>query len=240
MVGVFERVFEIGPVFRAEKHNTARHLNEYTSLDLEMGFIHSFEDVMSMETAVLKRMFETLKSYYQKELELLNVELPAITEIPAIRFDDAKRLAKETYGSRDYDPFDMSPEEEVLIGQYAKEKLGSEFVFVTHYPSKKRPVYAMDDPADTRYTLSFDLLFRGMEVTTGGQRIHGYNEQLEKIRSRGMDEAGFESYLLIHKHGMPPHGGLGMGLERLLKQLIGAQNIRSACLFPRDVTRLKP
>jgi nondiscriminating aspartyl-tRNA synthetase len=240
MVGVFERVFEVGPVFRAEKHNTARHLNEYTSLDFEMGFIDSFEDIMAMETAVLQHMIELLRGEYAEQIGALGVSLPDVSSIPALRFDEAKRLAAETYDLKRCDPFDMSPEEEQAIGRYAKERLGSEFIFVTHYPSKKRPVYAMDDPDDPRYTLSFDLLFRGMEVTTGGQRIHEYEKQLEKIRSRGMDEAGFQCYLLIHKHGMPPHGGLGMGLERLLKQLIETPNIRNACLFPRDTNRLAP
>ncbi|MDR2505775.1 MAG: aspartate--tRNA(Asn) ligase [Oscillospiraceae bacterium] len=240
MVGVYERVYEVGPVFRAEKHNTARHLNEYTSLDFEMGFIDSFLDVCAMETYMLKYVMELLAKEYAEELAMLGVQLPVIDEIPALRFDEAKALAAEEYGLKRSDPFDMTPEEEAAIGRYAKEKLGSEFVFVTHYPTKKRPVYAMDDPKDPRYTLSFDLLFRGMEVTTGGQRIHDYDAQLAKIRARGMDEDAFECFLLIHKHGMPPHGGLGMGLERMLKQLIGAQNIRSACLFPRDTNRLSP
>ncbi|MDR0396532.1 MAG: aspartate--tRNA(Asn) ligase [Oscillospiraceae bacterium] len=240
MVGVYERVFEVGPVFRAEKHNTARHLNEYTSLDLEMGFIKSFEDVMATETYALARMMETLRGEYAPQLDALKLVPPEISGIPAIRFDEAKARAAEAYGLPRTDPNDLTAEEEQAIGRYAAEKLGSEFVFVTHYPSRKRPVYAMDDPVEPRYTLSFDLLFRGMEVTTGGQRIHDYDSQVEKITSRGLDPAGFECYLMIHRYGMPPHGGLGMGLERLLKQLIGASNIRQACLFPRDTTRLSP
>jgi nondiscriminating aspartyl-tRNA synthetase len=240
MVGVFERVFEVGPVFRAEKHNTARHLNEYTSLDLEIGFIDSFEDVMSNETYTLKYMMNLLRSEYAPQLDSLKLTPPEIGAIPALRFDEAKARAAEAYNLPRVDPNDLTPEEEQAIGRYAAEKLGSEFVFVTHYPTKKRPVYAMDDPDDARYTLSFDLLFRGMEVTTGGQRIHDYDRQVAKIVARGLDPAGFECYLMIHKHGMPPHGGLGMGLERLLKQLIGANNIRTACLFPRDTTRLSP
>ena len=138
------------------------------------------------------------------------------------------------------DPYDLEPEEEHHIGRYAKEEWGSDLVFVTHYPSRKRPFYAMDDPADPRFTLSFDLLFRGLEVTTGGQRIHDYAQQVAKMEDRGMDPAEFESYLMIHKHGMPPHGGLGIGLERLTMQLCGLDNVRKACLFPRDRTRLEP
>lgn len=240
MVGVFERVFEVGPVFRAEKHATPRHLNEYTGLDFEMGYISSFYDVMEMETGYLRRAMELLAREYGPELELLGVELPGADQIPCLRFADAKRLAAERYGYQIRDPYDLEPEEELHIGRYAKEEFGSDFVFVTHYPSKKRPFYAMDDPEDPKYTLSFDLLFRGMEVTTGGQRIHDYARQVAKMGARGMDPAEFESYLMIHKHGMPPHGGLGIGLERLTMKLCGLDNIRCASLFPRDRSRLEP
>ncbi len=240
MVGVFERVFEVGPVFRAEKHATPRHLNEYTGLDFEMGFIDSFYDVVEMEAGYLRRAMGLLAEEYAGELELLGVELPGADKIPCLRFDDAKRLAAEKYGYKIRDPYDLEPEEEIRIGQYAKEEFGSDFVFVTHYPSKKRPFYAMDDPEDPRYTLSFDLLFRGMEVTTGGQRIHDYARQTAKMEERGMDPAEFESYLMIHKHGMPPHGGLGIGLERLTMKLCGLDNVRYASLFPRDRSRLEP
>ena len=240
MVGVFERVYEVGPVFRAEKHATQRHLNEYTSLDFEMGFISSFTDVMEMEQGFLQYLMELLGREYAAELALLKVELPDVTRIPAVRFDEIKRLAAEKYGYQIRDPYDLEPEEEHAIGRYAKEEWGSDFVFVTHYPSKKRPFYAMDDPADPKFTLSFDLLFRGLEVTTGGQRIHDYAAQVAKIEERGMDPAEFESYLMIHKYGMPPHGGLGIGLERLTMQLCGLDNIRRACLFSRDRTRLEP
>lgn len=240
MVGVFDRVFETAPVFRAEKHNTKRHLNEYTSLDFEMGYIDGFEDIMEMETGFLQYTMELLKNSYAKELELLKIKLPDVTSIPRVRFDEAKQRVAEKYNRQFRNPFDLEPEEEVLIGQYFKEEYGSDFVFVTHYPSKKRPFYAMDDPADETYTLSFDLLFRGLEITTGGQRIHDYNKLMEKIAKRGMETEGMESYLSAFKHGMPPHGGLGIGLERLTMQLIGEDNVREATLFPRDLSRLEP
>lgn len=240
MVGVFDRVFETAPVFRAEKHNTKRHLNEYTSLDFEMGYIDGFEDIMEMETGFLQYTMELLKTSYAKELELLKIKLPDVTSIPRVRFDEAKQRVAEKYNRQFRNPFDLEPEEEVLIGQYFKEEYGSDFVFVTHYPSKKRPFYAMDDPADETYTLSFDLLFRGLEITTGGQRIHDYNKLMEKIVKRGMETEGMESYLSAFKHGMPPHGGLGIGLERLTMQLIGEDNVREATLFPRDLSRLEP
>ena len=240
MVGVFERVFETGPVFRAEKHNTKRHLNEYTSLDFEMGYIDGFEDLMSMETGFLQYMLKLLKEDYQKELDLLKITLPSADKIPAVRFDKAKELVAEKYNRKIRNPFDLEPEEEALIGRYFKEEYGSDFVFVTHYPSKKRPFYAMDDPEDSRFTLSFDLLFDGLEITTGGQRIHDYQALCDKIAARGMTEEGLEQYLDTFKHGMPPHGGLGIGLERLTMKLLGEENVRETTLFPRDLSRLEP
>ena len=240
MVGVYDRVFEAAPVFRAEKHNTTRHLNEYTSLDFEMGYIDSFRDVMDMETGMLQYVMKLLEQDYKKELDMLGVTLPEVGRIPAVRFDQAKELVSRKYDRKIRNPYDLEPEEELLIGRYFQEEHGSDFVFVTHYPSKKRPFYAMDDPADPRFTLSFDLLFRGLEVTTGGQRIHDYREITAKMEKRGMDPEDIASYLMIFKYGMPPHGGLGIGLERLTMRLLDEQNVREASLFPRDVTRLEP
>ena len=240
MVGVYDRVFEAAPVFRAEKHNTTRHLNEYVSLDFEMGYINSFEDVMEMETGFLQYTMDLLNREYGKELKLLGVTLPAVSQIPQVRFDRAKELVAEKYDRKIRNPFDLEPEEEVLIGRYFKEEYGSDFVFVTHYPSKKRPFYAMEDPADPRFTLSFDLLFKGMEITTGGQRIHDYQMILDKMEKRGMDPEDIRDYLMVFKYGMPPHGGLGIGLERLTMRLLDEQNVRETTLFPRDVTRLEP
>lgn len=240
MVGVFDRVFETGPVFRAEKHNTRRHLNEYTSLDFEMGYIHSFLDICAMETGFLQYTMNLLEKEYSKELKLLNITLPDVEKIPYVRFDEAKRLVSEKYNRKIRNPFDLEPEEEELIGKYFKEEYNADFVFVTHYPSKKRPFYAMDDPEDTRYTLSFDLLYHGLEITTGGQRIHDLNMLEEKIQAKGMTEEGLEQYLDAFRFGMPPHGGLGIGLERLTMQLLREDNVREACLFPRDMSRLEP
>lgn len=240
MVPVYERVFEIGPVFRAEKHNTQRHLNEYTSMDFEMGFIDGFEDIMQMETKVLQNIMAVLKADYAPQLAALHVALPDVTRIPAVRFDEAKRMVSEKYGRAIRDPFDLEPEEEQLISCLFAEEYGSEFVFVTHYPSKKRPFYAADDPEDPRYTLSFDLLFRGLEVTTGGQRIHDYDTQVAKMLKKGMNPEDFAGYLMIHKYGTCPHGGLGLGLERLTARLLGENNVRETCLFPRDQQRIEP
>jgi len=240
MVGAYQRVFEVAPVFRAEKHATPRHLNEYTSMDFEMGFFDSFYDLMEIETRFLQAAMSLIRAEYAEDAARLTVELPEVSHIPVLRFDEAKRLAAEKYNRPIRDPYDLEPEEEINIGRYAKEELNADFLFVTHYPSKKRPFYAMDDPEDPRFTLSFDLLFRGMEVTTGGQRIHDYQTQVDKMLARGMHPEEFESYLMIHKYGMPPHGGLGIGLERLTARLCGLDNVRKACLFPRDLSRLEP
>ncbi len=240
MVGVFDRVFEAAPVFRAEKHNTKRHLNEYTSLDFEMGYIDDFTDIMAMETGFLQYCIALLKSDYNKELSILGVKLPNVDKIPQVRFDEAKKLVSEKYDRQIRNPYDLEPEEELLIGQYFKEEYDADFVFVTHYPSKKRPFYAMDDPKDNTFTLSFDCLFRGMEITTGGQRIHDYHMLMEKIAARGMTEEGMEHYISAFKHGMPPHGGLGIGLERLTMKILGEENVRETTLFPRDLGRLEP
>lgn len=240
MVGVFERVFEIGPVFRAEKHDTSRHLNEYTSVDFEMGFIQDFHELMEMETRMLRDTFVYLKGNYAPELARLNVSLPEIEEIPVVRFTEAKERIAREYNRKIRDFDDFEPEEEKLLCQMVREQTGSDFVFVTHYPSRKRPFYAMDSREDPEETESFDLLFRGMEVTTGGQRIHEYTEQVAKMERLHMNVELFDSYLLMHKCGMPPHGGLGIGLERFTARLLGFDNVRLATLFPRDIHRLLP
>lgn len=240
MVGVYERVFEIAPVFRAEKHDTSRHLNEYTSVDLEMGYIDSFEDIMQMETGMLKNTMEYLRENYAEEIGLLHADIPPVHEIPSLTFREAKEMIAKEYHReiRDFDDFE--PEEEKLLCELIKQKANSEFVFVTHYPSKKRPFYAMDSIDNPEETLSFDLLFRGMEITTGGQRIHSYREQTEKMLRLGMNLNLFDTYLMMHKYGMPPHGGLGLGLERFTSRLLKQENVRLSTLFPRDINRLIP
>ncbi|MDE7380309.1 MAG: aspartate--tRNA(Asn) ligase [Clostridia bacterium] len=239
LVPVYERVFEIAPVFRAEHHDTSRHLNEYISMDFEMGFIESFTDIMNMETGVLKYIMELLKSEYAPEIELLKIDVPEIKEIPCIRFKDAKELCVKKLKNIT-DMKDFEPEEEAFLGKWAKQQYNSDFLFVTHYLSKKRPFYTMDDPTDPEVTLSFDLLFRGIEITSGGQRVHDYNEQVEKMKRLGMNPDEFDTYLMLHKYGAPPHGGLGLGLERLTMHLLGFKNVRNAAMFPRDINRVTP
>lgn len=247
MVGVFQRVFTVGPVFRAEKYSTNRHINEFQGLDLEMGFINSFEDLMELEARMFKYMFKVLNEQYAPELEMYlgkDARLPELTDFPKIRFIEAKQLFADAHpgeqGKRSLLEPDFAPEEEKWLGEYFLKEYGAPIVFVTHYPSVKRPFYAMEDPADPKYTLSYDMLLNGLEVTTGGQRIHDYDAQVAKMKSRGMDISGFEDYLTMHKYGMPPHGGMGLGLERIVQNILGLDNIKQATAFPRDRDRLRP
>ncbi|MFV0343734.1 MAG: aspartate--tRNA(Asn) ligase [Anaerocolumna sp.] len=240
MVGVYDRVFEIGAVYRAEKHDTVRHLNEYMGLDFEMGYIESFTEIMEMETKMLQSMMGYLEEHYSKELSILKVNLPVVGVIPVIPFIEAKELISRTYQREIQDFYDFEPEEEKLLCQIMKKEANSELVFVTHYPTAKRPFYTMEDKNNEEVTLSFDLLFRGVEVTTGGQRHHDYNRQVKKMLQRNMNPELFESYLMIHKYGMPPHGGLGMGIERFTMSLLERSNVRETSLFPRDMKRLVP
>lgn len=236
-VAFFNRVFEIAPVYRAEKHATSRHINEYIGLDFEMGYIDSMYDVMVMETAVLQHIMSVLKENYSYEIELLGADIPNITDIPSVTLVEAKEILGEK-GSKN--KLDLEPDDEVGLCQYAKEKYGTEFIFVTHFPSSKPPFYAMNCREDDRFAYKFDLLFRGLEITSGGQRIHDYQEQIDKIRAQGLNPDDFKHYLEAHKYGLPPHGGLGIGLERLLMKLLRQSNVRYASMFPRDINRLLP
>ena len=240
MVPVFGRVFEIGPVFRAEKHSTSRHINEYTSLDCEMGYIESFRDVMREEVGFIRHLIIKLQKDYAQELEALKVQLPKVEAIPSVRFDDIKNIVADKYKRKFRDTYDMEPEEERLISKYAADELGSDFVFVTNYPWKKRPFYTMRSADNPEYTEGFDLLFRGIEITTGGQRIHDYDVQVQSMIDKGLDPSQFGEYLKLHKYGTPPHGGFAIGLERLTMKLLGRDNVRETTLFPRDINRLTP
>lgn len=237
-VAFFNRVYEIAPVYRAEKHATSRHINEYIGLDFEIGYIDSMYDVMKMEIAMLKSMFEYCKENYQNEIKILDADIPEIGEVPSIKFADAIELLRGGEGSGK--KFDLDPEDEVNLGKYAKEKYNSDFIFVTHFPSSKPPFYAMNSREDPREAYKFDLLFRGLEITSGGQRIHDYDEQVAKMKAQGLDPEDFKNYLEAHKYGLPPHGGLGIGLERLLMKLLNKNNIRETSMFPRDINRLIP
>ncbi|MDY6934880.1 MAG: aspartate--tRNA(Asn) ligase [Spirochaetota bacterium] len=240
MVGSgFERVFEIGPVFRAELHNTVRHLNEYVSLDYEMGFIKDEQDIIDMQEGLIKYIFKKLKEKFAYELEEAGspIDLPEI--IPRIHFLEALEIV-ESFGIRDMEEGDISPEGERVICEYFEREKNSSLVYIIGYPVKKRPMYTMPDERLPGYTRSFDLLYNGIEITTGGQRIHDYDMLRENVLSFGCNPRDFSHYMDIFRFGMPPHGGLGMGLERLTMKILNLKNIREASLFPRDINRLSP
>ncbi|MDU5262030.1 MAG: aspartate--tRNA(Asn) ligase [Clostridium celatum] len=234
----FERVYEIGHAYRAEEHNTNRHLNEYVSMDLEMGFINDEKDIMNIEEQMLKYILNKLNINCKEYFELLEVSIPEIKEsIPRVDFNEALNILKKEYNKSDLEG-DLDPEGEKLIYKYIKEKYNSEFVFLTNYPRKKRPMYTM--PLGEKGTHSFDLLFKGIEITTGGQRIHEYEKLIENIKYKGFNPHEYDSYLDVFKYGMPKHGGLAIGLERITAKLLDLENVREATLFTRDRKRLIP
>jgi Aspartyl/asparaginyl-tRNA synthetases len=262
MVGVFERVFEVGPVYRAEEHDTSRHINEYISLDLEMGFIESELDVIAMQQRLLTHLAAHINENCQRELAMYGegtngasgegIKVPS--EIPKITLTDAVNLLASKYkwrptdGGTPEEATDLDPEGERLLCEHFKKEHESEFVYVRHYPLAVRPFYTMPvassgDPTATSsqpLARGFDLLYRGLEITTGGQRIHDYNQLTEAIRGRGLEPESFAEYLQCFKYGMPPHGGLAIGLERLAMKILGLKSVKQAALFPRDRNRLRP
>ncbi|MEZ4200165.1 MAG: amino acid--tRNA ligase-related protein [Candidatus Paceibacterota bacterium] len=233
--------FSFATAFRAEKSATTRHLSEYTSLDMEMGFIADHLDVMKVETGLMRHITNHLKEHHQKELSILGVEAPLVPAgdiFPHMKLREAQALIKERTGADKTNEPDLEPEDERWLCQYAHDELGSDFIFITHYPVSKRPFYTYEDEADPGFTKSFDLLFRGVEVTTGGQRVHDPEVLKAKITEKGLDPENFSFYLQAFQYGMPPHGGWGMGLERLTAKFCGVQNVKEATLFPRDINRI--
>jgi nondiscriminating aspartyl-tRNA synthetase len=238
MVGVLERVYEVAPVYRAEQSHTSRHLSEYLSLDVEFGFIDSDSDVMDMEEAVVKSMLDNAHETCQTELKLFEIDMPDSSIIfPRIPLMEARELVKEKY-NYETGGKDLDPEAERLIGKWAKEEHGSDFVFVTNYPQAARPFYTY--PIENGLTRGLDLIFRGLEISSGGQRVHQYTMLIEELQKRKMNPEAFAGYLEIFKHGMPPHGGFAIGAERITALLLGISNIRFARAFPRDGSRLQP
>ena len=237
-VGIFERVFEVGTVFRAEPHFTTRHVNEYVSLDAEMGFIGSFEDIMNQLEKTVAFMLDSVSKKCKKELEKYGAEISDFQTIPRIKLTEALAVLEKEFGKKT-EKIDIDPEGERMICEWAKKKYNSDLIFLTHYPSSIRPFYTMPG-ADPQYTESFDLLFKGVEIATGGQRIHNLNKLIESIKKHKLNPKDFKSYLDIFRYGMPPHGGWGLGSERILQKILGLKSIKEAVLFPRDVKRLAP
>lgn len=236
--GVFERVFEIGPVFRAEPHFTTRHVNEYIGLDAEMAFIDGFEDVMDELEKVMVEIIGNISEKCSADLDKYGAEIKPPEKIPRIKLTEALDILEKEYGKK-MEEIDIDAEGERLICDWAKKNHGSDFIFLTHYPAAIRPFYSMPSP-DPQYTETFDLLFRGVEIASGGQRIHDYNKLVANIRKHKLNPEDFEHYLDIFKYGIPPHGGWGLGSERIVQKILGLKSIKEAILFPRDVKRLNP
>ncbi|HEX5189661.1 MAG TPA: aspartate--tRNA(Asn) ligase [Streptosporangiaceae bacterium] len=241
MVGVFERVYETGPVFRAEPHDTARHLAEYLSLDAEFGFIDDHRDVMAVLRDVFAGMVAAVRARARPAVERLQIKLPEVPEqIPELHFADAQRLIAAQAGWDPRGEPDLSPADERWLGEWVLREHGTEFLFVTGYPMVKRPFYTHPDPDRPDFSRSFDLIFRGMELVTGGQRLHNHSDYLTALAARGEEPEPYAGYLQVFSHGMPPHGGFAIGLERWTARLTGAANVREVTLFPRDLHRLTP
>jgi nondiscriminating aspartyl-tRNA synthetase len=239
MVGVFERVFTTGNVYRAEEHDTNRHTNEYTSLDFEMGYIESHHDVMQMTEGVVRHMMKKIEEKNGADLKAAQATMPTLPEkFPAMKLKEAQQILKDEFGEDCLNEPDLEPHQERMLGEYARRTLSSDFIFITHYPVSKRPMYTYEDEADPGFTKSFDLLFRGQEMVTGGQRVHDYELLKKKIAAKGLNPDDFEFYLAAFKYGMPPHGGIGLGLERVTMSLLGLETIKRATLLPRDQTRI--
>ena len=236
LVGVFERVYEVGPVFRAEPHDTVRHLAEYVSLDVELGFIEDHREVMACLRDVVAGMVSGIERYAAPALERLGITLPAVPEeIPTLHFREALEVA----GAPADEP-DLNPAHERALGEWAQREHASDFVLVEGYPTAHRAFYSHPDPADPHWSRAFDLIFRGVELVSGAQRLHRYEDYVRTLEDRGYPYEPYASYVEAFRRGIPPHGGFAIGLERWVARLVEAANIREVTLFPRDLHRLAP
>jgi nondiscriminating aspartyl-tRNA synthetase len=238
MVGVFERVFTVTHAFRAEPSVTTRHLCEYISLDSEMGFIDSWEELMDTCETLINKILLEISETCQEELKLFKASISKTEKFPRLKMREAQEIILKRTKRDNTKESDLEPEDEKEICRWAKEKHQSDFVFITHYPTKKRPFYTFPDPKDPDYTLSFDLLYKGLEIVTGGQRINDYDQLVKNIKKWGNEVKDFKFYLQAFKYGMPPEGGFALGAERLVKQILNLENVKEASLFPRDMGRI--
>lgn len=238
LVPVFERVYTIAHAYRSEPSVTTRHLSETTQMDCEFGFV-DFETLLDYTEEVGKVMLQHSYEQNKEVFEHFKVEAPLIdAKIPRLKLREAQEIIFKEFGRDSRDEKDLSPQDEVDISKWAKEKHSSDLVIITHFPTKKRAFYTMPDPEDPEYSLSMDVLFRGLEILSGSIRISDYDQLVEAIKERGMDPKNFEMYLQAFKYGMPPEGGFSYGLERVTKQLLILENIREGSLYPRDMERV--
>jgi nondiscriminating aspartyl-tRNA synthetase len=236
LVGVFERVYEVGPVFRAEPHDTVRHLAEYVSLDVELGFIEDHREVIACLRDVIAGMVDGIAGHAGPAVERLGLRLPEVpAELPLLHFREALAIA----GAPADEP-DLNPAHERSLGEWARAEHGSDFVVVEGYPTAHRAFYSHPDPADPQWSRSFDLIFRGIELVSGAQRLHRYADYVAALAKRGYPYEPYASYVEAFRRGIPPHGGFAIGLERWVARLVEAANIREVTLFPRDLHRLAP
>ncbi|MCL2497689.1 MAG: aspartate--tRNA(Asn) ligase [Symbiobacteriaceae bacterium] len=239
MGGGLQRVYEVGYAYRAEQSNTSRHLSEFLSLDIEMGFIQGLEDVLQVQEELLRFLMVHLQEHCAAELALFNVTLPTVGHIPRLRLKEIAAILQKEYG-KELAELDLDSEGERLIGEYVKKKYDSDFLFATHYGRANRAMYTQPSPDDPETSESFDLIYKGMEMNSGAQRVHELTVLEDNIRYKGLDPAGFAHYLEIFSYGMPPHGGFAIGAARLTLKILGLDNIREAVLFPRDRYRTSP
>lgn len=236
LVGVFERVYEVGPVFRAEPHDTVRHLAEYVSMDVELGFVRDHRDVITCLRDTVAGMVAGIHERAGDAVERLGITVPQVpAELPLLHFREALEIA----GAPSDEP-DLGPAHERALGEWAMREHGSDFVVVEGYPTASRAFYSHPDPVDPHWSRSFDLIFRGLELVSGAQRLHRYADYVAALEQRGYPYAPYASYVEAFRRGIPPHGGFAIGLERWVARLVGAANIREVTLFPRDLHRLAP
>ncbi len=239
MVGVYERVFLFSHAYRSEPSVTTRHLSEVVQMDCEISYIESFDELTGFMEYVGVETIKNAAENSKEELKLFGAEMPLVpTKVPRLTLREAQEeIAKFTGKTRRFDP-DLTPDDEKIICEWAKKEHKSDFVTITHFPTKKRAFYTMPDPKDPEFSLSFDILYKGLEICSGSQRINNYDDLLSAMKSRDVDPKNFEMYLQAFKYGIPPEGGFSYGLERITMKMLNLANVREASLFPRDMERV--
>ncbi len=240
VTGAFERAFTIAKIFRAEKSATTRHLAEITQMDFEMAFIKDHNDVMDVLEAVTREVCLSVAEKHKQVFVEWNVPLPALPAkpYPRLTLRQAQEILKTEFNIDALGELDMEPEHERKICEWALKEHGSDFVFITEFPTKKRAFYTYPKPEEPEFSRSFDLLFRGLEINSGSQRFHKYDEMVSEMKARGLDESKFNFYLMMHEYGVPPHGGCSTGLERFTARMLELPNVKEAVPFPRDMHRI--